>query len=67
MRGEGERTVITSMPVALPVTTVSRRLLLGLVPGLLTEQGAVDEVDVSPYEEDSCSAFISMAAGDGAE
>lgn len=55
------------MPVALPVTTVSRRLLLGLVPGLLTEQGAVDEVEVSPYEEDSCSAFISMAAGDGAE
>lgn len=60
--------MITSMPVppvALPVTTVSRRLLF--VPGLLTEAGAVEEVEVSPYEDDSCSAFISMAAGEGAE
>lgn len=52
--------MITSM---LPLALLTDVLLAG---GLLTTEDTVEEVEVSPYDDDNCSALISMA-GEGPE
>lgn len=56
--------MITSMAV-LPVALLTDVLLLA--PGLLITEDAVEDVEVSPYDDDNCSAVMSMAAGEGPE